>query len=71
MFCTGSRKAKFAIQTPSNLLTIDVAYDDAFFQQVLKDVKKNYYSVFIPDYFEMRTVRNLQPITLENFESVQ
>lgn len=51
-------------QTPFGLAVIDVEYDQEEFEKKLKDVEKNYYGSYLVEFFEKRTPRNLDSITV-------
>ena len=51
-------------QTPFGTAVIDMDYDQTF-EDKLKSVEKNYYSSFLVEFFEKRTPRNLESITVD------
>ena len=46
------------------MTVIDVDYDPVIFEEKLKMVEKNYIGSYLPEYFEHRVPRNLNPITV-------
>ena len=65
MFVTGFKKLKFIVQTPYGLFTEDVLYDEKCVNDLLPAIIQNYDQVFVPEIFEMRSVRGLNLIKLE------
>ena len=51
-------------QTPFGTAVIDMDYDQTF-EDKLKSVEKNYYSSYLVEFFEKRTPRNLESITVD------
>jgi hypothetical protein len=43
---------------------VDIDYDPVFFEEKLKIVDNNYLGTYLPEYFEKRAPRNLEPITV-------
>ena len=42
----------------------DIDYDPVFFEEKLAIVEKNYIGSYLPEFFEKRLPRNLEPITV-------
>ena len=55
----------FSLQTPHGTVVFPVQFDEDFFRRKLQLVIKNYLSIFLPEYFEMRMLRYLDPFELQ------
>ena len=51
-------------QTPFGIAVDDIDYDPVFFEEKLAIVDKNYLGCYLPEFFEKRLPRNLEPITV-------
>ena len=54
----------FWFQTPHGLLVLEMKYDQQFFEEKLKMVVKNYKEQYLVEYFEQRTPRRLEKLTV-------
>jgi hypothetical protein len=43
----------------------EITYDEELFKEKLQEVQSKYYSLFVPEYFEHRLVRNLPIFDLD------
>ena len=59
MWVTGMKYGIFCIQTTSGITVEKIPFDEAYFKNKLDKVVQNYYSIFLPDYFEHRFIRRL------------
>ena len=62
----GKNKIQYHLyfQTPFGTAVINMDYDQTF-EEKLKSVEKNYYSSYLVEFFEKRTPRNLESITVD------
>ena len=63
MFVTGFQKLKFCVQTPFGLFIETILAENDIIEKMMPAIKKNY-DLFLTDYFEMKMIRNLPILKL-------
>ena len=64
LYVTGFKKCNFVIQNPKGLAVFRVDYDEEFTLSLVKKLKQQYLSKFVPEYFELKYPRDLKLLLL-------